>query len=1822
MTEVLAADEALDVHQLLDGLATIGISLWLDDAQVRYRAPKGVMTPERLELLRRHREQIAAALAGAAGPAPARHDPAGRHQPFPLTDVQSAYLVGRSGAYAYGGVGCHGYGELRFDDVDPVRLQLAWTAVVHRHDMLHAVIAPDGTQQVPPEPRPYTIQVEDLRGEPADRFTAAVQTTRAAMDHQVYQPGSWPMFDLRLTRHDHEAILHFSIDFLIADFVSLQVILTDLEQQYREPALTHAQAEQPVEPGITFRDALLAIRSARSGPQFERDRAYWSDRLSDLPERPDLPVQPAADAPPRFERHQLALSAPDWAGLRERARAVGLTPSTAVLAAYAEVLARWSRAPQFTVNVTVLSRPPIHPDIDRVVGDFTSVELLAVSADFGVPFRRRAAALQETLWEDLDHGSYTGIDVIRQLRRQHPARQDLYPVVFTSSIGLRRDGGRTDTPPSAGPVAAPAARSGLERLVRGISQTPQVWLDCQAMELAGGLSVNWDVRRGVFPDGLVEAMFAAFEELLCRLAREDPERDDSVWQASCPVPVPAPQSAARPHLAPAQPEGHDAALLHRRVIDQARRTPEGVAVISGDRSTTYRELLRSAAAVAHALAGQEAGGGVVAVEMDKGWEQIAGVLGILWAGHAYVPVDPGQPLARRNRILADVGARHLLTQSWLGDGAARGGIRCIAVDQLAGIDQPAESAVHDDGLAYVIYTSGSTGSPKGVMISHRAAWNTIAEINARFHVGAQDRVLGLSNLGFDLSVYDIFGPLSVGGCLVLPESGRRGDPARWAEIIAGHQVTIWNSVPSQMEMLTAYLHSEPHLTLPDLRLALLSGDWIPVGLPPAIWRLLPGTDVVSLGGATEASIWSIVHPIRSSDTPARSIPYGRQLAGQSVEVLGPALVELPDLVTGELYIGGAGLALGYFGDAARTAERFIHHPGDGRRLYRTGDLGRYLPDGSIEFLGREDAQVKIRGYRVELAEIEAALTSHPAVGAAAVVAVGRRPDPLRLAAFIEPAARSTAASETRPGGDEAAELADLAIDEAATLRAAVDTDQLLAYAQELDATALLQMMSALRQCGLFTHDGDAHAVPEILDRGGIAPRHHRLVRRWVQVLAENGMLHADPITGALSAAGRGAANRTGAADIAAGWQRVHELTPDVERRTELIGYFATAADRLPELLRGRLDPLELLFPQGRTEIHENAYNGMFLSRYVNRLLVSAACELARRHRGPEPLRVLEVGSGVGGTSVELIPALADFDVEYVFSDVSEFFLNNARERFREYRWIDYRQFDLNADFRAQGLASNSYDLVVCANVLHYAKNVDTALGRLRELLRPGGWVLFIEATRDSYQIMTSMEFLFDEGSGEFDDVRRAREQTFLTHQQWLDVLAASGADGVFAVPRQDPITDTMGMHVFGARFKSDREAVRRNDLAAHLAEQLPAYMLPSRVEVVDRLPVTSNGKIDRAALRSWLDAGATAPAAVDEPPVGLLEQQIGEVWQRLLRVEQVGRRQNFFELGGDSLLAAQVAAQLREKLPAAVSLYYDNLLRLLLENATVEGLAAQIDAAQQAAPTVVQERSPLVELGEGDGATVVLIHDETGELAGYRGLLDAVGGGVRLAGLRVADRDGYLATAPDALVDQIATDYARVLAQAGHTRVRLVGQYFGGIVAAELARQLAELGVAVERLVVVAAGEPPWPVDDEYVAEYLLYGALGIAPEPLGFPAGDGIPGRTPRWAAALPALRAEPVSERLLRSGAEPPAAELFEVFRHSCAGTRFGLLPYAGDIDIVRPASGLAPWPGVAEDMHAYWADVCLGTVRTIDLTGGYLTAGAEAAGLLPGLLGGDRP
>ncbi len=968
---------------LLSELSALGVKLKLsEDRQLSVSAPKGSLNEDLLGRLRLHKSALIELLAQSKRDSHVDAlpvivpDPDHLHVPFPSADLQTAFLMGDSEDMEFH-VRPHYYLEQDFDELDPVRFEQALNAACYRQRANLVTVTEDMRLQTLRDYTPLKVPLQDLRGLSEAQTEAALQQTRAAMSRQTLPLDCWPWFECSVSLYGGgKARLHYNNNNVFSDGYGMQKLMADAMHYYRHP-------EQALpEISLSFRDCVLALaRLEESEPGLASQR-YWLERLPTLPGPPALPLKAGLNPRSRsmLKRREKVLPEPTWTAFKHKARMHGLTPNNALFAVYAELIAYWSGSRHFLLNNMVTHRFPMHPEVNEIVGNFASLYPLEVDWRGAEAFFERARKLQSRIMSDLQHVYWSGVKVLQALNQvqKTPGRAPC-PFVIGSGLFMK-------------PYDAPYV---------ACLETPQVLLDHQFWELRdGGLWFVWDLIERFFPDGMIDAMWEAYAGLLTELA----ECEQSWSKAGFDL-LPAAQRRQRAELnqtGMALPQGG----LHESLARQARSDPGKRAVQAAGRNLTYGELQRAADRLAQRLqAAHVRPNELIAVMLDKGWQQAVAVYGTLAAGAAYVPIDPAWPQDRIRHLLDSINARLVLTREGLLDAhALTKGVRAILIEDTepdtAEIMSPATAGPQD--LAYIIFTSGSTGMPKGVMIDHRGALNTVVDINRRFGVTERDVVYGISSLYFDLSVYDLFGTVAAGATLVLPDAGSATSPQAWIEAILAQQVTVWNSVPALMQLLVDAAQAGG-IVLPSLRTVMLSGDWIPVALPQQIRQVAPNARIISLGGATEASIWSIHFPIERDDPDWISIPYGRPLANQSWHVLDDNGQDAPTWVTGHLHIGGIGLALGYWQDKAKTDAAFVTHPRSGERLYRTGDLGRYLPDGNIEFLGRSDFQVKIQGFRVELGEIEQALAAHPEVRAATVIATGAAAGK-QLHAFILPQA--------------------------------------------------------------------------------------------------------------------------------------------------------------------------------------------------------------------------------------------------------------------------------------------------------------------------------------------------------------------------------------------------------------------------------------------------------------------------------------------------------------------------------------------------------------------------------------------------------------------------------------------------------------------------------------------------------------------------------------------------------------------------------------------------------------------------------------------------
>ena len=894
---------------------------------------------------------------------------------YPLTPVQEGILFHT--LYAPGSpLYFQQYSVLLEGTLDEGRYREAWQLVIDRHETLRSLLTWEGRE------RPLQIvrnhvepqwRIEDWREEPVERHAERLAAFLTADRKQGFALDVAPLMRFALMRIGDDAHRFvWSHHHVVVDGWSMGIILDEVFYCYE--ALM-AGAAPDLAPPAPYRDYVRWLHE--HDPAIGED--HWRRLLAGFTTATRLRVETPGVASPWAERHDeeiVRLSASATRRLTSFGRTNGLTLNTIFRGAWALVLNRYSGEDDVVFGATVSGRPPELDGAMDMVGLFINTLPVRAHIEPAVPIVDWLRRLQ---LEQIDAAAFESTPLVDVQRWSDVPKGE--PIFQTLLV--------FENVPHPSSQAGVLASSDIRYLQR--SNYPLAVLVMPGDELE--MILLYDADR--YQAGVIRRMARQLVRTLEAIS-EDPIRPTGE------VPFFPPDELAQIVLDWNRTEADYPAseTVHSLVLSAAERSPDRPAVIGEGATLTYADLVARARVLAGRLRRLGVGPDArVGVAGERSAGTVVAILGVLLAGGAYVPLDPRQPPVRSQYLVSDTSAVAVVVgrDVDLGDVAAA----VVTVDVGGGLidaspddERVIASGSGPDDLAYVLFTSGSTGRPKGVAVTHR---NLVNSTHARLHAygGPVTSFLLLSPFHFDSSVAGLFSSLTAGGTLVLPGPDMEKDVRHLADLIAAHQITHTLALPSLYGLLLD--HADPG-DLRSLELVMVAGEACPPELVERHSALLPLAHLVNEYGPTEATVWCTVH---HAAEPARGpspgelgvrVPIGKPIANTQAYILDSLLRPVPIGVPGELHIAGLGLARGYLDHPELTAERFVYHDVAGQgsvRLYRTGDIARFLPDGSIDLLGRIDHQVKIRGQRIELSEIEMVLREHPEVGDAVAVALPR-----------------------------------------------------------------------------------------------------------------------------------------------------------------------------------------------------------------------------------------------------------------------------------------------------------------------------------------------------------------------------------------------------------------------------------------------------------------------------------------------------------------------------------------------------------------------------------------------------------------------------------------------------------------------------------------------------------------------------------------------------------------------------------------------------------------------------------------------------------------
>jgi amino acid adenylation domain-containing protein len=939
-------------------------------------------------------------------------------------------------------------------------------------------------------------------------------------------------------------------------------------------------------------------------------------------------------------------------------------------------------------------------------------------------------------------------------------------------------------------------------------------------------------------------------------------------------------------------------LIHQAFFQHAQKHPQDIALYQESNESfhmRYGELANAALKLSSVLVNKGAEqGSRAAIVLPKGTSQIVAVMGILGSGSLYIPIGIEQPSGRQEKIFKKAGVQFIVTDTLtllnsphLKDLAQEQNIALINLDEITEV-KPLDAPVNSDveQLAYIIFTSGSTGEPKGVEITHAAAWNTIQDINTKFKISSSDKALALSALDFDLSVYDIFGLLAVGGSLVLIREEDRKEASLWLHLVEKYKVTLWNSVPALFDMLLVTSSAENDLS--SLRLILVSGDWVGLDLKHRMRDKSPNCQLIALGGATEASIWSNFFPVEEIKKDWKSIPYGKPLSNQKYRVVNHMGMDCPDEVIGELWIGGKGVATGYTNNKELTHSRFV--TANDERWYRTGDLGRYWPDGNLEFLGRVDHQVKVNGFRIELGEIEAALKTFPGVAQATAIVLSINQSAHLVAGIVGEKVFSNnriddslLLTTTSPAAQEEYELQKQIV--AAFLYELLDLSQ---HTQKHIASTSIHP-SASQPLPFQLKQLQTQLITEM----NIAPEQTSVIEMWLNWLYTENILTLND--GQLS--------------------YLTEYNPIATTDDFFNSFKEKLSDRKPllrQILSNTVPSVSLLddallSPEILSTHDKGTLKG--IERIAEK--INEAFPLSKK-----TIKIAILGGRTGVLTEKLLQAIQHPEIEFSVIDEGRAMVRSFTER------LSKAGYQVNGIELKNNQVPEEYwylfDFVVSINTLHRFPEPNQGLFISSLLLNNGGRLLALEAELLMPAALISSGVI-DRGFQHFNPQRSAVFSPMLNEKSWRNYFLKTGLTEVYA----EVIPDSSTL-LYDTRSPENRHQLKESMVLSHIQALLPPHMMPEKLTILPWIPLSANGKVDRKSftelIKTIIEADIRKSTQDFEKPIGEMEEAIAGIWKDLLALEAIGRNDVFFEIGGDSLSATRFLAEVKKQFEVQLSL--------------------------------------------------------------------------------------------------------------------------------------------------------------------------------------------------------------------------------------------------------------------------------------------------------------
>lgn len=877
---------------------------------------------------------------------------------YPLTDMQSAVYIGRKEGIVLGGKASRAYFELECDTYDAGRFNNAVDELIKRQPFLRASFK-EGyytvAEGVKASVREY--DVSKLKGE--ELKEALLANRRRQFEIPIDEEVA-PLADFAVSKMAGDrAIIHVTYDGLVSDGEGLEIFIKELDRIYGG-----AEALHP----CRLDDYYLFLEKSKSGEGYAEDSYFWNNKLDETDERAELPILMLPEKVQEVRTKQIVREFTDetWTAVTKLAKEYNTTVFAMLLTIFGKVISLYSSNHNFFLNIPISVRPHDCKNIENTIGLFSNFTFLAFDDSENLPIADTAAKIQEALFDCQEHSAFAGTDILKLFRNRNGASIPA-PVTFTSTIGND----------------AAKLKNFKKKYVR--TYTSQNWIEAMLTELSHGKVFFMNYETNIISDEIAEGISDCFIEtieiLTSGMDKAKQLRSPAISRKEYEIIGSSALKYDKNSI-----ERHDA--IGEMLKSSFETNKEHTAIVCGSGSVTYGELREQSQSFLRYL--KEKCGKMperAALIMSKSKEQIIVSAAFMCAGIPYMPLDTELPEDVQRKCIKNIGADILITNEESCMALEDSDLKILCCREEIFSSEIGENLFADtydpEGEAVIINTSGTTGLPKSVSVLNKGLSNCIVHSKDIMNIDYKPIALAVTSICHDMSLYDIYGILTLGGTIVIPDEKKRKEPVHWHELIMENGVNFWNSVPAFMEMLTLLDDERRDEAISSLKTIVMGGDWISPALIEKIRKASAGTEIYSVGGPTETTLWNICHHIKDGEERQDWISYGQPFPETSYFILNRNGALCPIGVAGVMYVTGTCVTAGYIGDEAETQLKYVDY--DGERAYNTGDRGVYLKNGEIRILGRDDFQVKINGKRVELTGIENVIKAYPEISSCIVL---------------------------------------------------------------------------------------------------------------------------------------------------------------------------------------------------------------------------------------------------------------------------------------------------------------------------------------------------------------------------------------------------------------------------------------------------------------------------------------------------------------------------------------------------------------------------------------------------------------------------------------------------------------------------------------------------------------------------------------------------------------------------------------------------------------------------------------------------------------------